>query len=139
MAGISTGTPDAGVRRPLAAAAAAVEAALSLFKSLMFFDKSAIRDAELLACRSVAICCSTDVASLPGTASLESVNLSGTMLAGARSSTLVCSFPSACRPALTVTAVGTLPAKLRRNTLKLALCATMICVACAAGSAATVS
>ena len=125
-AGISTATPDAGARRPLAAAVAAAEAAPSLFRSLMFFDKAATRDAESLACRAVAICCSVDVAGLPAIASLESVNLSGTVLAGARSSTLACSFPLACRSALVRAAVGTLLARLRRNALKSALCATMV-------------
>ena len=87
-AGNGMATPagaDAGARGALEAAADAVP---SLFRSLIFLDNSAARTAESLACLVLAIFSSVEAAGLPPTAPLDKVSLSGTVLVGARSSTL---------------------------------------------------
>ena len=139
-AGAGTGTVITDAEAAPRALLAAVEEAMpSLFKSLIFFDNSATRDADSLACRVEAICCSAEVADFAVVAPLESVSLSGTALAGARSSTFASTLPLAWRSALATVVVEIPLANLRRNALKSALCATIVWLACSAVTAVTVS
>ena len=116
-AGACTATPAGALAPPAGAALpAAADAAPSLFRSVMFLDSSAIRVAASLACLSLASWSSA--AFWPFTEPLDSVSLSGAVVAGFLSSTRVCTVPDAERSAAATAVVGAAPASLRRNSLK---------------------
>ncbi len=130
VAGVAGSAPGLVTATPAALAAAAAPVAApagapaSLFRSLIFLDSSATRSEAALAWRSLAIWSSA--AGLPCTAPLDRVSLSGVAVVGARSSTLACTLPPACRLALPTWVVGTPSASFRRNSLKSLACATTV-------------
>ena len=123
-----TAKPGAGVLVTAAAGAGAVpagaEAVLSLLSSLMFLESSSTRAEASVACLRWASCSSVDF--WPWMAPLDSVSLSGAVLAARWSSTWVCTLPAAARLEAATSAAGAAPASLRRNSLKSRLWAARI-------------
>ena len=112
---------------------AGLAAVPSLFKSVMFFDSSAMRVAASLVCLSLTT--SSSAVFWPFTEPLDRVSLSGAAVAGFFSSTCVCTVPAAERCAAATCVAGATPASLRRNSLKSRACAVSIWRACGAGVA----